>query len=71
MDYSLLVGIHRCSDPAQTADEVPFDDKPTPDLPDASASVFVVKSSSGMSCFIILFDLHFVFKEKYLYCFIS
>jgi len=57
MDYSLLVGIHQCSDSAQTTDEVLSDDRSMSDLPDSSAGVFAVKSSTGVCHFFILFVL--------------
>ena len=47
MDYSLLVGIHRCSDSAQATDEASSGDKPMADLPDTSAGVLAIKCSTG------------------------
>ena len=63
MDYSLLVGIHRCSDSAETTDESSSEDRLTADSCDASASVFVIKCSNGAYHFFIVFVLHCYYKS--------
>jgi len=54
MDYSLLVGIHRCSDSADATDGA----LPETNFCDASAGVYVIKSSAGTCFSFFLFVLY-------------
>jgi len=56
MDYSLLVGIHHCS---ETTDEALLEDRLTTSSCNALTGVFVIKSSRGACSFFVFIDLCF------------